>query len=232
MENYRENHVIKKWAEEDRPREKLMLKGRSSLTNAELIAILLGSGTHRKSAVDLGRELLESASNNLAELARFSISDYQKIKGVGQAKALTLMASMELGNRRRNAEAITREKITCSSDVREMMYGHLSDTHYEEFWIILLNRSNRIIRKMCVSEGGISGTVADPKKIFKIALEAHSSSMILCHNHPSGNEKPSEADIRLTRKLKEAGQLLDLPVLDHIIIARDHFFSFADEGMM
>ena len=232
MDKYNNQNIIKNWAEEDRPREKLILKGKATLTDAELIAILLGSGTRKLSAVDLAKNLLENASNNLSELSAMGFQELKKIKGIGNAKALNIIAALELGKRRRSAEALTREKITCSRDVYEIMQGDLSDEPYEAFWIILLNRSNRMIRKICVSEGGLSGTVADPKKIFKMAIEAHASAMILCHNHPSGNEKPSEADIRLTRKMKEAGTLLDLPVLDHLIIARDRFYSFADEGML
>jgi len=154
------------------------------------------------------------------------------VKGIGNAKAITIIAAMELGKRRRSAATLIRDKISGSQDVYEIMQEKLSDEPYEEFWILLLNRSNSLIRKMCVSEGGLSGTVADPKKIFKMAMDARASAIILSHNHPSGNQRPSEADIRLTRKMKEAGNLLDLPILDHIIIARDRYFSFADEGML
>jgi DNA repair protein RadC len=223
---------IKEWAEEDRPREKLMLKGRSSLSNAELIAILLGSGSRKETAVDLAKRILESATNNLSELSRRSVHDLCKINGIGNAKAVSIIAAMELGNRKRSEHAIKKEKISSSKDIFEIMGSLLSEATYEEFWIVLLNRANRLIRKMCISEGGMAGTVADPKKIFKLALENNAASMILCHNHPSGNHKPSEADIRLTGRMVKAGKLLELPVLDHVIIGQDQYYSFADEGMI
>jgi DNA repair protein RadC len=232
MEPYRNKQVIKNWAEDDRPREKLMLKGKGTLSNAELLAILISSGTKSKSALELAKELLESASNNLPELATKSLEELTSVKGIGSAKAITIISALELGKRQRSAETLVKEKISGSRDVFEIMQEDLSYEPYEKFWIVLLDRSNKLIRKICISEGGLSGTVADPKKIFKLALEARSSALILCHNHPSGNQKPSEADIRLTRKMKEAGNLLDLPVLDHVIIAREIYFSFADEGML
>ncbi len=232
MREYESGITIKQWSEDDRPREKMLIKGKNALSNAELIAILLGSGNRKETAVDLAKRILEMASNNLIELSRMSVQSLQKINGIGAVKALNIIAAMELGNRRRSEDALKKEKITSSKDVFEIMHGNLADAPYEEFWILLLNRANRLIRKINISEGGISGTVADPKKIFKMALEYHGSSIILCHNHPSGNHKPSEADIRLTKKMKEAGNLLDLPVLDHIIIGHDKYFSFADEGML
>jgi DNA repair protein RadC len=223
---------IKQWSEDDRPREKLLLKGRAALSNAELIALLLGSGTRNESAVDLAKRILDQSGHNLSELARCQLSDLQKFKGVGIAKGVTILAALELGNRKRGQDALVREKVAGSRDVFELFHGELADAQYESFWILLLNRANRVIRKVNISEGGISGTVADPKKIFKMALEHNASSVILCHNHPSGNNQPSEADIRLTRKLKDAGLMLDLPVLDHLIIGGDSYFSFADEGMI
>ena len=232
MENYKNRISIKQWAEDDRPREKLLLKGKNALSNAELIAILLGSGNRENSAVDLAKQILEQVSNNLFELSRLSVSDLRKFKGIGTVKALTIITALELGQRKRSEEVIEKQKITSSRDIFELMQGALADATYEEFWIVLLNRSNKLLGKINISEGGLSGTVADPKKIFKMALERHASSIILCHNHPSGNQHPSEADIQLTRKMKDAGALLDLPVLDHVIIGHDKYYSFADEGMM
>lgn len=223
---------IKQWSEDDRPREKLLLKGKSALSNAELIALLLGSGTRHESAVDLAKRVLDQSGHNLAELSKYQLNDLQKFKGIGLAKGVTIIAALELGNRKRSQDALAREKVAGSRDVFELFHGELADAQYEAFWVLLLNRANRVIRKVNISEGGISGTVADPKKIFKMALDQNASSIILCHNHPSGNIQPSEADIRLTRKLKEAGLLLDLPVLDHLIVGGDSYFSFADEGMI
>jgi DNA repair protein RadC len=182
--------------------------------------------------VDLAKRILDQSGHNLAELSRYQLNDLQKFKGIGLAKGVTIIAALELGNRKRSQDALAREKVAGSRDVFELFHGELADAQYEAFWVLLLNRANRVIRKVNISEGGISGTVADPKKIFKMALDQNASSIILCHNHPSGNIQPSEADIRLTRKLKDAGLLLDLPVLDHLILGGDAYFSFADEGMI
>lgn len=221
---------IREWAEDDRPREKMLNKGRHSLSDAELIAILIGSGSRNESAVDLAKRILRSGQDNLIELSKLSIPDLKRFKGIGEAKAITLLAALELGKRRRSAEALERKKITSSRDAFEFFISLLGDHTYETFYILLLNRANHVIRTVQISEGGISGTVADPKKIFKIALENNSSSIILCHNHPSGNIQPSDADIRLTKKLKAGGELLDIPVLDHLIVGEERYFSFADEG--
>ncbi|MEP2772837.1 MAG: DNA repair protein RadC [Fulvivirga sp.] len=223
---------IKKWAEEDRPREKLLLKGKSSLSDAELIAILIGSGTASLSAVDLSKQILRQTTNNLNDLAKLSVKDLMKFKGIGEAKAISIVAALELGRRRKDVEHLKKPKITSSTDVYEHMKAHLLDLSHEEFWVILLNRANKIIKCQQVSSGGVSGTVADPKMIFKIALDELSSSIILVHNHPSGNLKPSQADIMLTKKLKEAGKVLEIPVLDHLIFTDENYFSFADENMM
>jgi DNA repair protein RadC len=223
---------IKQWSEDDRPREKLLLKGKSALSNAELIALLLGSGTRNESAVDLAKRILDQNGHNLNELAKCQLNDLVRFRGIGTAKGVTIIAALELGNRKRNQDALARDKVAGSRDVFELFHGELADAQYEAFWILLLNRANRVIRKINISEGGISGTVADPKKIFKMALDHSASSIILCHNHPSGNVQPSEADIRLTRKLKDAGLMLDLPVLDHLIVGGDAYYSFADEGMI
>lgn len=223
---------IKSWSPEDRPREKLILKGKSALSDAELIAILLGSGTQAMSAVELAKKILQPADNNLHELARFTVRDLTRIKGIGQAKALTIVAALELGRRRKDLDAREKERITGSKDAYNLLKSDLMDIAHEEFWILLLNRANRVIRKLQVSQGGVSGTVADPKIIFKHALDELASAIILAHNHPSGNLNASQADLDLTKKLKEAGKLLDIQVLDHLIVAGQKYFSFADEGLM
>ncbi|MCD4735207.1 MAG: DNA repair protein RadC [Bacteroidales bacterium] len=232
MENVNDYFPIREWAEGDRPREKLMLQGKSSLSDAELLAILIGSGSRKESAVDLAKRILRSTNNNLIELSKLGFHDLEKFRGMGEAKSLTIIAALELGKRRRGAETIEKEKITSSHDVFEYFHGIIGDSQYEMFYILVLDRANKIRKSICISEGGISGTVADPKKIFKLALENAASSIILCHNHPSGNNQPSEADIRLTRKLKDAGEMLDLPVLDHIIVGEETYYSFADEGTL
>lgn len=232
MSDYEKSIPIKQWAEDDRPREKLLSKGKSALSNAELLAILLRTGTRRQTALDIAKSILNESRNNLIEISKLSVSDFSKFGGIGEAKAITIIAALELGNRRRASEIINKEKITGSKEVFELFRTLLADATYEEFWLLLLNRANKILRTINISHGGLSGTVADPKKIFKLALENNASSIILCHNHPSGNLKPSDADIKLTRKLKEAGQLLDLPVLDHIIIGDEKYYSFADESKL
>lgn len=226
------NLNILKWAEEDRPREKLLLKGKSALSDAELIGILIGSGTRSLSAVDLSRLILKDVNNNLNALAKLNVHDLKKFKGIGEAKAISIVSALELGRRRKESEPEKFPGITCSKDVYDLMKPELMDLPHEEFWILLLNRANKVIKKRSISSGGISGTVADPKIIFKIALENSSSAMILVHNHPSGNLKPSEADLRLTKKLKEAGMLLEIPVLDHLIFTDNSYLSFADEGLL
>jgi len=223
---------ILSWAEEDRPREKLLLKGKSTLSDAELIAILIGSGTRSLSAVDVAKLILKQANYNLNDLARFSVKDLKKIKGIGEAKAIAIVSALELGRRRKEAEFQEKIKITCSQDIYQAMKAELLDLPREEFWVVLLNRANRVIRKEQVSSGGVSGTVADPKIIFKAALDQYASSVILVHNHPSGNLKPSQADVNLTRKMKHAGELLEIPVLDHIIFGDEGYLSFADEGLL
>lgn len=223
---------IKQWAEDDRPREKLVAKGKSALSNAELLAILLRSGSTRETAVDLSKRMLSHVSDNLLELSKLSLAEFIKFKGIGEAKALSIIAALELGKRCRVSEIAVKEKISGSRDVFEYFQNNLADNPYEEFWVLLLTRANKIIKKSSISQGGIAGTVADPKKIFKTALENNASSIILCHNHPSGNIKPSEADIKLTKKLKDAGLLLDISVLDHVIVGDNTYFSFADENLM
>jgi DNA repair protein RadC len=223
---------ILSWAEEDRPREKLLLKGKSALSDAELIAILIGSGTRSLSAVDVAKIILTRAENDLNQLAKFSVKDLQKIKGIGEAKAISIVSALELGRRRKDADFARKVQIACSNDIYQLMKPELMDLPKEEFWILLLNRANSLIKKEQVSSGGVSGTVADPKIIFKAALDQYASSVVLVHNHPSGNLKPSQADINLTTKMKEAGKLLEIPILDHIIFADTGYLSFADEGLL
>jgi len=226
------NLAIKSWAEEDRPREKLLLKGKAALSDAELIAILIGSGTPKLTAVDVAKLILAAVSNDLNELAKLTVKDLMKHKGIGEAKAIAIVSALELGRRRKETAAAARTTITCSTDIYNYIKPHLLDLPHEEFWVILLNRANVIMKKIPVSIGGVAGTVADPKIIFKHAIEHLASAIILVHNHPSGNLKPSAADMALTRKVKEAGALLDLPVLDHLIFADQSYYSFADEGVL
>lgn len=220
------------WAEEDRPREKLLLKGRGALSDAELVAILIGSGSRDLSAVDLSKLILSHVNNDLNQLAKLSVSELQKFKGIGEAKAISIVSALELGRRRKITETAKAPQIMSSKDAYELMKPELLDQPIEQFWIITLKRNNVIIQKRIISTGGISGTVADPKIIFNKALEDFASGIILVHNHPSGNLKPSQADIKLTEKLKNAGNLLDIPVLDHLIFTDDGYFSFADESML
>ncbi len=223
---------IKDWAVEDRPREKLALKGKATLSDAELIAILLGTGTSKLSAVDLGKNILQTVNNDLNELARLSVKDLMKIKGIGEAKAITIISALELGRRRKDLQVEERPRVMGSADAYEILKADLLDIPHEAFWILLLNRANRVIKKHQVSQGGVAGTVADPKIIFKVAVEELASGIILAHNHPSGNLAASQADIDLTKKLKESGKLLDIQVLDHIIVGDKSYFSFADEGLL
>lgn len=229
---YSPERKILSWAEEDRPREKLELRGKEALSDAELIAILINSGTLDLSAVDVGKMIMQQADHNLAILSRFSIADLVKIKGIGKAKAITIQAALELGRRRKSAEIVKNQSITSSQDVYNEMVAYLLDKSVEEFWVLLLNRANKILKKVQISRGGVSGTVVDPKVVFKAALEQLASAMILVHNHPSGTLKPSNEDITITRKLKEAGKLLDIPVLDHLIFTDNGYVSFRDEGLL
>lgn len=223
---------IKSWAEQDRPREKMVQKGRAALSDAELIAILLGSGTTKLTAVDVAMLMLQAVDNDLNELARLSIKQLCRHPGVGPAKAIAVVAALELGRRRKEQSAGSRTTIGSSRDIYQLVRPALQDLPHEEFWIILLNRANVVMRQEKISSGGVAGTVADPKLIFKQALENLASSIILVHNHPSGNRQPSATDISLTKKLKEAGHFLDLPILDHLIYTDNGYFSFTDEGLL
>lgn len=237
MEGYKS---IRQWHEDDKPREKLMYKGRSALSDAELLAILLGTGARfkdqsgkiiAKSAVDLGRDILHQSSGNLINLARMSVKELKSIKGVGEAKAVSILAALELGSRRRSS-VDEKVKISCSRDAYDQLAPHLQDLNVEEFWVLLLNRANMVLRKVKLSEGGTTGTVIDSGPLFKLALLENAKGIILCHNHPSGNLTASDADIQITRKLKEAGSLLEIQILDHIIISSTGYLSMGDTGLI
>jgi len=223
---------ITDWAEEDRPREKLLQKGTASLSDAELLAILISSGTKNKSAVDLGRELLQMANNNLNNLGKLTIGDLKKLHGIGPARAVTIAAALELGRRRKLADAENVIQIKCSKDVADIFQPLLADLQYEEFWILFLNRSNKVINRMKLSQGGVSGTVTDVRMVMKTAIEYLASGIIVCHNHPSGNLNPSESDSKITQKIKDAGNLMDIQLLDHLIISEKDYYSFADNGLL
>lgn len=223
---------ITEWAVDDRPREKLIKHGTSGMSDAELLAILISTGTKDKSAVDLGRELLGMAENNLNNLGKLSIADLRKLKGIGTAKAVTISAALELGRRRKLAETPETIQIKCSKDVADIFQPILSDLHHEEFWILFLNRSNRVINRMKLSQGGVSGTVTDVRMVMKKAIEYLASGIIVCHNHPSGNLNPSESDTKITTKIKDAGSLMDIQLLDHLIISGKDYYSFADNGII
>ncbi len=224
---------IKNWALEDRPREKLLSKGIASLSNAELIAILIGSGNREESAVDVSKRILNDVSNNLNELGKLTIEKLMRdYRGVGEAKAISIVAAMELGRRRKLSEIKEKSKISSSRDVYDLMHPILADLPHEEFWIVLLNRANKVISTQKISQGGIAGTVIDSKLIMKAAIDQLASSIILCHNHPSGNKLPSMQDKNITKKIREAGIIMDIPILDHIIVTENGFYSFADEGEM
>jgi DNA repair protein RadC len=227
---YEQNLPITTWAEEDRPREKLLAQGRRSLSDAELIAILIGSGSRSESAVDLSKRILNTYQNNLDALGKLSVQELSKFKGIGEAKAISIIAALELGRRRKEVDTPVLTSVFSSSDIFNVLESYFADLLHEEFWIILLNKRNAILNKILISKGGLAGTVADPKIIFKAALEHNAASIILAHNHPSGNLKPSPADIKLTKKIVEAGRMLDISILDHVIFCDKKYYSFADEG--
>jgi DNA repair protein RadC len=223
---------IKNWAEADRPREKLLEKGRNALSDAELIAILLGSGTKDLTAVELAQNILHHVGNDLNKLGKLSIKELMQHKGVGKAKAITIAAALELGRRRKESESNQKTFIKSSKDAYEFISPFLSDLHHEEFWAIYLNRNNSIIHYAKIGQGGISATIADIRIILKTAIEQLASGIIICHNHPSGNIKPSESDISLTNRIKEAAKLLEINLLDHIIFTDKSYYSFADEAKL
>jgi DNA repair protein RadC len=232
LKNKKRSFSIKNWSEDDRPREKLLQKGRSALSDTELIAILIGSGSRNESAVELSKRILASVENNLNELGKQSISDLLKFKGIGDAKAVTILAAMELGRRRRGEEALERNKITSSNSVNELMQPIIGELPHEEFWILYLNNSNKVLQTVQLSKGGITGTLVDIRLVLKNALQLGAVGIILAHNHPSGTLQPSLADKQLTQKLKTAGESLDIKVLDHLIITEKAYFSFADENLL
>ena len=232
MDEYEQKLGIKFWAEEDRPREKLLQHGRRHLTNAELVAILIGSGNIKESAVDLSKRILAYFDHNLTKLGKASIEELSTFKGIGEAKAISIIAALELGLRRKETDAENLLKISSSKDIFGYLQPVFADLNHEEFWVILLNRANGILGKYLISKGGQAGTVADPKIIFHLALEKNAAGIILAHNHPSGNLLPSEADNRLTKNLVEAGKLLYLYVLDHLIFAGNKYYSYKDEDLI
>lgn len=223
---------IKNWSQDDQPREKLRDKGKAALSDAELVAILIGSGSRDESAVELCKRILASANNNLTDLGKLSIKQLMEFKGIGEAKAITIAAAMELGRRRRGEEALEKKKITSSKSVFELMQPILGELPHEEFWIIYLNNSNKVIQKNQLSKGGITGTLVDVRLVMKNAIEFGAVGLVLVHNHPSGTLKPSTADKQLTNKLKIAGESLDIKVLDHIIVTEADYFSFADKNIL
>jgi len=225
------NFPITNWHEDDRPREKLMLKGKSALSDAELIAILIGSGSRNESAVGLSKRILASVDNNLNALGKLTITQLMNFKGIGEAKAISIMAAMELGRRRRAEDAVELKKITSSKMIFELMQPLIGELPHEEFWVLYLNNSNKVLSKSQQGKGGITGTMVDVRLVFKTALELGATAIILCHNHPSGGLIPSDADKQITKKLKAAGQNLDIQVLDHVIVTENGYYSFSDAGI-
>jgi DNA repair protein RadC len=224
--------TVKEWAAEDRPREKLLAKGAKSLSDAELLAIMLGSGTRNLSVVELSRKILESSGNNLHELGQRNVAELMKLKGVGEAKAMIIVAALELGRRRGSSLIPERQQITASRDIFNLMYPYFADLGHEEFWVVLLNRANKVIRKDRVSQGGLTATVTDIRIILKLVLDHQASSVVLCHNHPSGNLQASKADIDITLKITNAANIFDVYVIDHLIFATNNYFSFNDNNLI
>jgi DNA repair protein RadC len=227
-----QKYSIKKWAKDDRPREKLLYKGPESLSDAELLAILINHGNKEKTAVDLARDVLKAGKDSLQELGRQSIKDLMQIKGIGEAKAVTIAAALELGRRRQALSSLEKPLITSSHSIATYLQAKLKDYNYEVFAVVFLNRANKINHLQIISKGGITGTVADPRIILRKALEEEAVSIILCHNHPSGSLRPSRADEELTEKIKEAARYFDIKVMDHIIVSDEGYYSFADEGLL
>lgn len=223
---------IKSLAEDDRPREKFLLKGKAAVSDSELLAIIMGSGNREESAVELARRILKSVENNWHRLSQLSIKDLMKFKGVGEAKAISIATALEIGNRKSQQEVLERQQISSSKDIFEILQPHLSDLPTEEFWAVFLNHQNKILYKTCLFRGGIASSVADVRVIFKTALEHFSTRIVIAHNHPAGSLKPSQQDIATTNKIKDAGKLLEIELLDHIIIAQNKFYSFKEEGIL
>lgn len=223
---------LKSLAEDDRPREKFLLKGKSAVSDSELLAIIMGSGNRDESAVELARRILNSVENNWHRLSQLSIKDLTKFKGVGEAKAISIATALEIGNRKSQQEVLERQQISSSKDAFEILQPHLSDLQTEEFWAIFLNHQNKILYKTCLFRGGIASSVADIRVVFKTALEHFSTQIIVAHNHPAGSLKPSKEDINITQKIKDAGKLLDIDLLDHLILTQNNYYSFKDEGIL
>lgn len=223
---------IKTWAIDDRPREKLLAKGATALSNSELLAILLNNGSKNKSAVELAREILKLGSDNLNELGKLSLNDFKQVKGIGEAKSIIIAAALELGRRRQASFALEKTVVRSSRDIAQYLQASLKDYNYEVFAVVFLNWANKVNHFEIISKGGITGTVADPRIILKKALEEDATSIVLCHNHPSGNLHPSRADEELTKKIKDAAGYFDIKIIDHIIVSEEGFYSFADEGIL
>jgi DNA repair protein RadC len=232
MQTYKNRIPMRNWAEEDLPGQKMLLKGVNSLSDAELLAIIIGTGIKDNSSLEIAKQMLGFSDNNLNRFWRSDFSDLKKFTGIGEKRAIKLLAIFALARRRNESETMSQPKVTSSRDAFEIFHSLIGDLPYEEFWMLILSKANKVLKKVRISEGGVSGTVVDPKKIYKIALDHHSSSLILGHNHPSGNTQPSEADHKITKKIKECGVLLDIAVLDHIIVGNEQFYSFADEGSL
>lgn len=229
MEDYKKQ-TIKEWAVEDRPREKMLVKGTASLSDSELIAILIRAGSINASAVEIAKDILRAADNSLNELGRWAVSDFTKFKGIGEAKAIAIVSALELGRRRNLSDATQKPCIKSSRDAFDILHPIVADLPHEEFWTLFLNRANKVIAKEKISQGGTVGTVIDAKMVMKRGIELLANSIIVSHNHPSGQNKPSESDVQITRKMVDAGKLLDIPVLDHIIVAGNEYYSFMDNG--
>jgi DNA repair protein RadC len=232
MQTYKNRIPMRNWAEEDLPGQKMLLKGVNSLSDAELLAIIIGTGIKDNSSLEIAKQMLGGSDNNLNAFWRTDYTDLKKFTGIGEKRAIKLLAIFALARRRNESEAMSQQKVTSSRDAFEIFHSLIGDLPYEEFWMLILSKANKVLKKIRISEGGVSGTVVDPKKIYKIALDHHSSSLILGHNHPSGNIQPSEADHKITKKIKECGILLDIAVLDHIIVGNEHYYSYADEGSL
>ncbi len=227
-----ESFPINKWSQDDQPREKLLYKGKLALSDAELVAILIGSGNREESAVSLCQRILASANNNLNELGKLTVQELMQFKGIGEAKAISIIAALELGRRRRGEEALVKSKITSSQSVFDLLNPIIGDLQHEEFWIVYLNNSNKVIQSSQLSKGGITGTLVDVRLVMKTAIQLNATGIILAHNHPSGALTPSEADKLITKKLKTAGENLDIKILDHLIVTDREYYSFADEGIL
>jgi DNA repair protein RadC len=232
MKNYVNKIPMRFWAEEDLPGQKMLLKGVNSLSDAELLSIIIGTGIRDISSLDIAKQMLGFNDNNLNKFWRCDFTDLKKFAGIGNKRAVKLLAIFALARRRNESEIMSHPKVASSKDAFEIFHSIIGDQPYEEFWVLMLSKANRVTKKERISEGGVSGTVVDRKKIYKIALDNHASSLILGHNHPSGNTQPSEADHKITKKLKECGILLDIAVLDHIIVGNENYYSYADQGTL